>query len=128
MRRCLLLFFVASLAFAEDPPKDIRDFFRTLAENLADQDTSAFLNHFDRSMPGFGQLRGDVEALHYRDVASTVEIAKDDGDDRARAVDLDWIIRIDLQRPRRELIHCKIQKQGKKWKIVSFDPIHFFGL
>jgi hypothetical protein len=111
---------------AEDPPKDVQTFFRTAAEALADQDTSAFLDHFNRSMPGFAQLRDDVEALANADVASTIEIAKDEGSEQSRIVELDWMIRIDQARPRREIVRCKIEKQGKNWKIISFEPLRFF--
>jgi hypothetical protein len=127
---CFILLLAAS-ASAQDPlrdapPRDVQDFFRTAAEALADRDSAAFLGHFDRGMPGFGQLRGDVEALAATDVSSTLEIAKDEGNGQARVVELDWMIRIDQARPRREIVRCRIEKQGKKWKITSFEPLRFF--
>ena len=126
MRRLILTLLLTTLALAQDPPKDVQTFFRTAAEALADQDPDAFLDHFDRGMPGFAQLRDDVQALASSDVSSTVEIAKDEGDVQSRLVELDWRIRIDQGRPRREIVRCKIEKQGKKWKLVSFEPVRFF--
>jgi hypothetical protein len=128
LRFILLL---ATVASAQDPlkdapPKDVQTFFRTAAEALADQDSRAFLDHFDQSMPGLGELRSDVEALANSDVSSTLEIAKDEGNERTRVVELDWMIRIDQARPRREIVRCKIEKQGKKWKVTSFEPLRFF--
>jgi hypothetical protein len=126
LRRLILTLLLTTLALAQDPPKDVQTFFRTAAEALADQDPDAFLDHFDRGMPGFAALRDDVQALASSDVSSTVEIAKDEGDVQSRLVELDWRIRIDQGRPRREIVRCKIEKQGKKWKLVSFEPVRFF--
>ena len=99
------------------------DFFRTAAEALANQDTRGFLDQFDRSMPGYGQLRDDVEALQSSDVTSTLEVAKDEGNEQARVMELDWMLRIDQARPRRQIVKCRIEKQGKKWKITAFEPL-----
>jgi hypothetical protein len=117
---------LAVTAWAE-PPKDVLDFFRTAAENLADQDTRGFLDHFDRDMPGYSKLRDEIEALAYADVSSTIEFASDEGDDHARTMQLDWIIRINGASPRRQLIDCKMEKRGQKWKITSLRPIEFFA-
>ena len=131
MKLLRFIVLLAAIAWAQDPlkdapPKDVQTFFRTAVEALADQDIPAFLDHFDHGMPGFGELRSDVEALANAEVSSTLEIAKDEGDERARVVELDWLIRIDQARPRREIVRCKIEKQGKKWKMTSFEPLRFF--
>ena len=121
---CLLLLAVTVSA---EPPKDVLDFLRTAAENLADQNTSGFLDHFDRGMPGYSKLKDEIEALAYADVSSSIEFANDEGDERARAMQLDWIIRINGAEPRRQLIDCRIEKRGKVWKITSLRPIEFFA-
>jgi hypothetical protein len=28
---------------------------------------------------------------------------------------------------RREVVKFRLERKGKKWKIVSIDPLHFFG-
>ncbi|HEY4363044.1 MAG TPA: hypothetical protein VGN17_18890 [Bryobacteraceae bacterium] len=127
MRLPALFFAAAALAFGADPPKDVGDFFVSAVRALADQDSAAFLDHFDRNMPGFAEFRGDVIALVDRsEVVSTVGFVTDDGDDSRRILQLDWYVQIDDDRPERQIVKCTIERQGKKWKIVSFEPLDFF--
>jgi|SRR5215472_2153667 hypothetical protein len=119
--------FLFAVAASGEPPKDVLDFLRTAAENLADQDTRGFLDHFDREMAGYQMLKDEIEALAYADVESTIEIATDDGDEETRTIRLDWLLRINGGMPKRQLVDCKLQRRGKKWKITSFRPIEFFA-
>jgi hypothetical protein len=111
-----------------DTPKDVLDFVRTAAEALADQDPQAFLDHFDPAMEGFATLRDEAAVLANANVESTIEIFSDDGDDHAREMRFDWILRVNGGRPRREIVSAKLEKRGKKWKITSFKPVEFFAL
>ena len=72
-------------------------------------------------------LKDEIESLAYAHVESTIEIATDDGDEETRTVRLDWLIRINGGMPKRQLVDCKLQRRGKKWKITSFRPIEFFA-
>jgi hypothetical protein len=111
----------------QDAPKDVLDFFRTAAEALADKDASAFLDHFDAKMTGYETLSSEVRALLERsEVASSIEVVEDQGEELKHALRLDWLLRIDMDLPRRQIVKCTIEKQGRKWKITSFDPIAFF--
>jgi hypothetical protein len=53
-------------------------------------------------------------------------VITDEGDDQKRSLDLDWLLKIDTDDPRRQIVKCQIEKQGKKWKIISLEPIEFF--
>jgi hypothetical protein len=124
--------FAAALAAQElppqDAPKDILDFFRTAAETLADKDAGAFLNHFDPKMPGYDRLSSDVRSLLDRsEVSSSIEVVSDQGDAHKHTIELDWLLQVDQDAPRRGIVKCAIEKQGTKWKIVSFDPLGFFA-
>ncbi len=119
-------FFAAALAFGVEPPKDVGDLFVTAVQALADKDATAFLDHFDSNMPGYAAFRNDVTALLDRsEVVSTVAFVTDEGDDSRRALQLDWYVQIDQDRPKRQLVKCTIQRQGRKWKIVLFEPLDF---
>ena len=124
---------VAALLLAQelppqDTPKDILDFFRTAVEALADKDADGFLDHFDSKMSGYSQLSSDVQSLLDRsEVSSSVEFVSDQGDASKRPPPLDWLLQIDQDPPRRKVVKCGIEKRGTKWKIVSFDPVGFFG-
>ena len=119
---------LAQASLPQDAPKDVLNFFRTAAEALADKDADGFLEHFDPKMPGYGQLSSDVQSLLDRsEVSSSIEFVSDQGDARKRSLQLDWLLQIDQDPPRRKIVQCAIEKRGTKWKIVSFDPVGFFN-
>ncbi len=113
-------------ALAAEPPQDVIKVFRTAAESLAEQDSGLFLEQFDPAMPGFAQLRDDVESLVARGyVISTLEFDSDEGDDRSRQVEVDWVWRLTGEAQHRVFVKCGLAKKGKAWKIVSLSPIGF---
>ena len=125
--RVLALLLAAVLAAAQTP-QPVTDLLREVSEALANQDAPALLEQFDRSTPGYAQIREDVERLLGRSSAgSTIDILKDEGDAIVRTLDLDWYLRIDREQPRRQIVHCKVALQGRKWKIVQFEPVDFFS-
>ncbi len=93
-----------------------------------------FLSYFDKKMPGYEQLRADATALVGRyEIQCSVDPIENNGDDRSRELDLDWQLRLtdpatNIVSTRREKdVKCRVEKQGKKWKIVSFAPERFFA-
>ena len=93
-----------------------------------------FLSYFDRKMPGYETLRNNVTALiNQADVQTTIDPVTNEGDDRARNVTVDWELRMtDLasgvnSTRRQELVKCRVEKQGRKWRIVSLEPVSFFA-
>lgn len=135
MRRCLILI-AAAVAMAQTPPADVMSFFRSVADALAQghsddplfaSDAGPFLEKFDPKMPGYATLRDEVESLLVGSkVGSVIEIVTDDGDNRKRSLELDWLLQIEDQPSRREIVKCKIEREGKDWKITAFEPIDFF--
>jgi len=125
--RLAVLFLVFALASRAEPPQAVKEFLRTAVEALADQDPNGFLDHFDRNMPGFAKLREEAAALADSDVESTIEFVSDEGNDTRVDMQLDWVLRINGGRPKHELVTCRVEKQGKKWKITEFRPVEFFA-
>jgi len=108
-------------------PRPVLDVFQAASEALANQDAKAFLDQFDDKMPGYAKLRDQVqEMVAIDESASTVDVVTDDGDDNKRTLSLDWVLTIGSERPRRQIVKCTVEKQGKKWKITALDPIEFF--
>lgn len=123
----LLLFQLTAQPPADATPKDVENFIHDTAEDLSNTDTRAFLDHFDPKMPGYEALHYDIEGLVARpNVTSTIEIVTDKGDNRQHEMGLDWTLFVDTDNPRRLLVKVRIEKQGKKWKIVALDPLEFF--
>ncbi|SPF51786.1 conserved exported hypothetical protein [Candidatus Sulfopaludibacter sp. SbA4] len=95
---------------------------------------SAFLSFFDPKMPGYETLRTNVTALiEQSDLESTLDPVSNDGDDRTRTLEVDWELRMMdpgtsvVSARRQERIKCRVEKQGRKWRIVSLEPLSFFA-
>jgi hypothetical protein len=135
-RRSLLLFGVAAgaLRAAGDPAGDVWDMVTRLAGALGRGDASDFLGLCDSKMPDYETLRTDVEALTASyDANSGIDPVRNEGDDRARSVEMDWSLRLvdrtGLGRvtERRANVKARLEKRGRMWKFVGLDPISFFA-
>jgi hypothetical protein len=128
MRLALLAWLAAAPAAAgADPPPAIVALFRSLAEELADQNAPGFLDHLDREMPSYAQLREDVEALLARGyVVSSIDFTADEGDEDRRDVELDWLWRLNGGPPHRVLVKCRVERRGRGWKITRLEPADAF--
>jgi hypothetical protein len=115
----------------EDPPKDVVDFFRSAAVELSEAHDNgsgrAFLDDFDKSMPGYAALSDQIEAMVAGgEVSTTIDFVNTEGNDQKRTLDLDWLLQCEGQRPKRQVVKCTIEKRGRKWKITSVAPLEFF--
>jgi hypothetical protein len=134
------LLLLAMFAF-EDPPRDVIDFFRSLAAALADADrelsndkdialprrATEFLDHFDKAMPGYAEFSEQIEAMEAAgEVSTTIDFVNTTGDKQKMTLDLDWLLQCEGERPKRQVVKCTIEKRGRKWKITSIAPMEFF--
>ena len=120
-----------------DAPQQIFDLFAKIASALSDDDPAMFLEAVDPEMPNFQDFRRDLVALtDLASVTNSIEVLSDTGDETQRAEELDWFLEIvgnsdphPVER-RREVVKFRLERKGnkgKKWKIVSIDPLHFFA-
>ena len=114
----------ALTAFAQSPPAEVMDVFRGAAEALANRDADAFLDQFDPKMPQYETLRAEIQELFgvAQEIGSTLDVITFDGN----KLELDWLLKIDNNQPRRQIVKCQVEKQGKKWKITRLEPVEFF--
>jgi hypothetical protein len=131
------LLLLASTVRAADPPSDVVEFFRSVTQALADAHTQSallpnnaagFLRNFDSAMPRYADLRAEIEDLVARGtISNAAEFVTDDGDENKRTLQIDWLLEIENQRPRREILKCTIERRDKgKWKITALAPVEFF--
>jgi hypothetical protein len=132
-RRTLLLVPLVARLRA-DSAQQVWELFTSVASALSEGNAIAFLNAFDPAMPGYEGLRASVTALlRQAQVQSSIDLLRDEGDDRSRTVELDWLLHIvDLEdgavaERRQERVKCRVEKSGKKWRIASLDPLRFFA-
>jgi len=121
-------------AYASDAQEQVFDLFTKIAGALSDGNVSVFVEAFDPDMPQLREVRLDVTALAaVADLTNSIEVVSDKGDDTHRAEELDWFLEIvekadshKVER-RREVVKFRLERKGKKWKIVSVEPLHFFA-
>ena len=126
----LLLFAPSARA---DSHTQALDLIASMTAALSDDDAPAFLKEIDKSMPGYDRLEHAIpELLEQGPIACSVQPLTDEGDDAKRAVELDWYMEIrnvDETVPivrRREVIHLRMEKRDKRWRVTSLNPISFF--
>jgi hypothetical protein len=134
MTRRLLLLLPLAACLRADSEKDARDLIASAAAALSAGKAELFLDAFDPAMPGFDQLRYNVVGLTSQaDVSCNIEVLSNEGDDAARSLTLDWILTIEKKdnspgsTQRQKSVRCQLKKTGKKWRIVSFDPLDLFA-
>jgi hypothetical protein len=132
-RRVLLLAAFAGWAHA-DSAGDAWDVLSAAASALAAGNAAAFLECFDSRMPGHEALRADVTALlREAEPRTSAELVSNEGDDKVRTITADWILTIVSKQDsvssttRKQRVRCRIEKQGRKWRITSFEPADFFA-
>jgi hypothetical protein len=125
----IFLLLAASLAVSgQNRPPEQMEVFRNVSEAMANRDADAFLDQFDRQMPQYEKLRDEIQELFglTQEIGSTIDVITDEGDDSKRTLQLDWLLKIDIDEPRRQIVKCQVEKQGKKWKITALEPVEFF--
>lgn len=115
---------LAAAALGQNRPPAEMEVFREVSEALANRDADAFLDQFDPKMSQYEKLRDEIRDLtgQAQEIGSTIDVITMDGN----KLELDWLLKIDNGEPRRQIVKCQIEKQGKKWKITALEPVEFF--
>ena len=131
-RRAFLALLAAPLA--ADSHQEVFDLLTEMASALSEGNALAFLKPIDRAMPDYQKLQDNVVALvAQNDLASSIEVLKDEGDDKRRRVELDWFLELrshEIHGPYercRKVVKCRLERDKKKWKIVALEPVDFFA-
>ena len=133
-RRRLLLLVPLAWCLRADSEREVEDLIASAASGLSAGKPEVFLEAFDPSMAEFAKLRYLVIGLASEaDLSCSIEVLSNEGDDSARALTLDWILRIDQKNGpggtrREKTVKCQARKSGKKWRIVAFEPLELFAL
>ncbi len=117
-----------------DAKQQVFDLFTKIASELSANNPMVFLESVDHDMPHFEELQKHLMALtDQADVANSLDGVSDEGDDTHRTEELDWFMQIvskSESRPveqRRAVVKFRLERRGKKWKIVAIDPLDFFA-
>jgi hypothetical protein len=134
MRRRLILLVFAASAVLADPRQEIYDLLGSMASGLSEENPAQFLKAFDPTMKGYAELAANVRAMvDQSDVMSTVELVDDSGDEQHHSVTVDWLLQLAEKQNsatatrRRQNLKIRLEKQKKRWRIVSLEPLTFFA-
>jgi hypothetical protein len=112
---------------------EVLDFFTNLAASLSANNAQDFLGSFDPAMPGYAKLRDGVIGLtRAGDIESSVVVVSEEGDAQRRTVAVNWRLRVrrgteaTASAPREQQLIFKLDKRGKRWKIVGLEPVEYF--
>jgi len=101
---------------------------------LSNGDAAGFLSAFDPSMPDNETVRSGVMGLAAQgEVQSSVDLIANEGTDSSRTLEVDWTLQVvdedtGIRRGgREERVKCRLELQGKHWRITSVAPADFFG-
>ena len=104
------------------------------AADLPSANTRKFMQAFDPAMPGYSRLSDNILALEQGgEVESSVDLVKNEGDDRVRTIVVDWSLNLVSQETkvvsqhRQETVTCTLEKRGKSWRITAIDPVTLFA-
>ena len=135
-RRLMILIPLAACAAGPRPDseQEVWDLFASLAGALSEGNAGEFLKAFDPAMPGYEKLRAGVTGLlREAQVECSIAFVSNEGDDRNRRVEVDWILRIDERQDaggsvrRRQSVKGRVEKRGKRWWIEGLEPLDFFA-
>jgi hypothetical protein len=128
---CLLLL---ALRLSADTHQQIVDLLANMTASLSEDNADGFMKGFDRNMPGYGDVKRQIDGLLLDyEISSSVEPISDEGAGDKRSFDLDWYMELTSRAAtgstlrRRKVIHCDLELQGKHWRIVSLKPLSFFS-
>lgn len=131
--RSLLTLTICAMTARADTHADVVDLFASMAAALSDNNPAGFMKAIDPKTPNYDRLKLHVEALAQNsEVGSSVEALNDHGNESKREIDLDWYLELRSRVPggpsmqRRSVIHCQVEKVGKRWRVVSLKPAEFF--
>jgi hypothetical protein len=127
------LLLVLTLSLHADTHQQIVDLLANMTASLAEDNVDGFMKGFDHNMPGYGDLKRQIEGLVLDyEISSSVEPIADEGSGDKRSFDLDWYMELTSRVEtgptvrRRKVVHCDLELQGKHWRIVSLTPLSFF--
>jgi len=133
-RRAILAALLAAPLHADDPGTEVWELLASMAAALIEGDAGLFLRPFDPAIPGYQDFRASIYGLvRGWQIQSFIEPVENTGDARRRTLEVDWQMRLvsrgDVQQliERRSAVKCSFEKQGKLWRVTSFEPRDIFA-
>jgi hypothetical protein len=132
-RRNFLLAAVTAALARADTLDELTELLRVMAAALSESNAEVFLRGIDPAIPGYERFAANVRALAAEyELSNTIDFRDQKGDDRVQMLELDWLLDIKgkgaslLFVRREQIVKLRLERQKKKWRIVSLEPLSFF--
>lgn len=114
--------------------EQISELLLSLSTALEQGNAARFLSLIDRSRcPEYAALEDNVVALTAQDeIGSSVGVLEQSRNGESYELKLDWLLEMRPQsreRPaetRHQVVNCRIERFGKRWKVTTISPVAFF--
>ena len=117
----------AALRGADDAPT--LALLTKLAARLSDGNLPGALDAFSNTMPGYGDLAKNVDALTAQyDIICVIEIREESGDEKRRKADTEWFVQLKSRLEdgptarRTTVVQIATERFVDKWRITSMEP------
>lgn len=104
------------------------------ASALNDETAPPSMGQFDPEMPHYQEIKTGVATLWGRyQIDSSLDLLSHEGDDTHRTLRVDWTLTLmnpqdNVDSTRREqTVVCKMEKQGRAWRVVGLEPVGLFA-
>src|SRR5579864_4897700 len=103
--RSAILAAAALACLYADVQSEVTDLVASMAAALIEVNVPKFMDAFDKNMPDYEQLKNQIDALtNQAEVSSSIDPINNEGDNRKRAVDLDWFLEVRSLLPDRPIL------------------------
>ncbi len=102
---------------------------RRLTRALAEQDNTATQGIFADTMPQTRRVMGEIQSLIAVEATnSTIEVVRQEGDAGHWTAQLDWLMQVGTEPPKRGIVTVNFERIDGEWRITGFDPIDWFRI
>ena len=115
--------------FAQEPDCRSCPTLSHMASTLSEGDPVKFMQYLDKSMPGYEELRMNVEALTAQnDVACSLDVLRESEDNDRLTALVDWFVQLASKDGtghvvrRRMQVEVTEQKTKGRWKVTNIEP------
>lgn len=121
-----LLLGAALLAAPATPTSTLAD----LATDFSTGEGASAIGIFDSSMPGYGRISQNIDALTQQtEVSCEIDIVSDTETNGVHTLELDWIMLLKamgdntVSEKRRDQVKIEMRQIKGKWKITAMSPL-----
>lgn len=129
MRTIVLSLVLGAAVLAAAPATPVST-LADLATDFSSGEGASAIGIFDSSMPGYGRISQNIDALTQQaEISCAIDIVADTESRGVHTLDLDWLMTLKamgdntVSEQRREQVKIEMRQIKGKWKITAMSPL-----